>query len=78
MMSYIYRMAKSFQDLHGYPPNLVYLTKAQLNMLRLQLGNPTNVQEILQQLGLDLIVSQSVTHPSVSCSDHVRFYEDAS
>jgi len=78
MMSYIYRMAKSFQDLHGYPPNLVYLTNAQLSMLRLQLGNPVNVQEILQQLGLDVIVSPSITHPSVSCSHHLRFYQDAS
>ena len=77
MMSHIYRIAKAFDDLHGYPPNLVYLSKVHLNMLRLQLGNPANVQEVLQQLGLDVIVSQSATHPSVSYLENPRLYEDA-
>lgn len=77
MMSYIYRMAKSFNDLHGFAPNLIYLNSAHVNMLRLQLGNPANVQEILRQLGLDVIVSQSITHPSVSYSISPRFYQDA-
>ena len=77
MISYIYRIAKAFEDLHGYPPNVVYLSKVQLNMLRLELGNPANVQQVLQQLGMDVIVSQSATHPSVSYSDHPRVYDDA-
>lgn len=76
MLSYIYRTAKAFQDLHGYPPNLVYLSKAHMNMLRMQLGNPANVQDVLQQLGVNVVLSQSVTHPTVSYSDHWRVYED--
>ena len=66
MMSYIYRMAKSFEDLHGFPPNIVHFNKVHLNMLRLQLGNPACVHEVLHQLGMDIIVSPSSTHPSVS------------
>jgi hypothetical protein len=77
MISYIYRIAKAFEDLHGYPPNMLYLSNGQLNMLKLELGNPANVQQVIQQLGMYLIVSQSATHPSVSYTHHPRIYDDA-
>lgn len=70
MLSHIYRLARVYHELHGHTPNLVYLNRTHLNMLRLQLGNPSNMDEILAQLGFDIVLTPSAIHPSVACSNN--------
>jgi hypothetical protein len=65
MLSHIYRLAIEYEKLHGFVPNLLFLNKNHLKMLTLQLGNPTNVEQVLMQLGMRILLTQSSTHPSV-------------
>lgn len=75
MLSYIYRLAKEYQELHGYTPNLIYLNRTHLNMLRLQLGNPANMDEIMSRLGFAIALSPSATHPSVASTKYSVSYD---
>lgn len=75
MLSYIYRLAKEYQELHGHAPNLVYLNRSHLNILKLQLGNPSNLNEVLLQLGFDIALSQSLVHPSVAYAGKIFRYD---
>ena len=75
MLSYIYRLAKQYEDLHGTLPNVVYLNSTHLNMLKTQIDNPANIHEVFVNLGLELILSESTTHPTVGYFDHPRTYD---
>ena len=78
MLSYIYRLAKQYEDLHGSLPNTVYLNNTHFTMLKSQVDNPANIHEVFFNLGLGLILSASATHPAVGYIDRPHAYVAAS
>ena len=66
MLSYIYSVAKEFEQEHGFSPNLLYMNYAQLECLKLQLEDPNDFNAILVFLGMELILEQETINPSVA------------
>ena len=66
MLSYIYSVAKEFEQEHGFSPNLVYMNYAQLECLKQQLEDPNDFNAILVFLGMELILEQETINPSVA------------
>jgi hypothetical protein len=66
MLSYIYSVAKEFEQEHGFSPNLLYMNYAHLECLKQQLEDPNDFNSILVFLGMELILEQETVHPSVA------------
>jgi hypothetical protein len=66
MLSYIYSVAKEFEQEHGFSPNLVYMNYAQLECLKQQLEDPNDFNAILVFLGMELILEQETINPCVA------------
>ena len=69
MLSYVYQVASQFEHEHGYSPNLLYLNYTHLECLKLELSEPLDLENIVQLLGMELIVHQDVVNPTVTWAD---------
>ena len=65
MLSYIYSVAKEFEQEHGFSPNLLYMNYAHLECLKQQLEDPYEFNSLLVFLGMELILTQNINYPSV-------------
>jgi hypothetical protein len=65
MLSFIYRLARDFEKEHGIHPNLLYLNPVHLQFLREQLGNESQLDNIVMLLGMEIMVTTEVIHPHV-------------
>lgn len=66
MLSYIYSVAKEFEQEHGFSPNLLYMNYTHLECLKQQLEDPNDFNSILVFLGMELILEQDTTNPNVA------------
>jgi len=71
MLSYIIRIAEEYRSQHGVNPNLIYLNNIHLNILKLELGNPEDIHLVMSDLGIEINLDQSKTHPSVG-NNHIK------
>lgn len=65
MLSYICNVTQKFEKDHGYSPNTLCMNYAHLECLKQQLENPNDFIAITELLGMELVISQDVIHPSV-------------
>ena len=65
MLSHIIRIAEEYRSQHGVNPNLIYLNNIHLNILKLELGNPEDIHLVMHDLGIEVYLDQSKTHPSM-------------
>lgn len=65
MLSFIYRLTRDFEKEHGIHPNLLYLNTTHLRFLRQQLSREAQLDDIVRQLGMEIIVTDEVIHPHV-------------
>lgn len=61
MLSDVYRLAREFEQEHGYPPTLLYIHPRHLQHLKSQLQNQTT-RDLSSLLGLQIIVSTDILH----------------
>ena len=66
MLSYIYSISKEFENEHGFPPNLLYMNYGHLECLKQQMAEPNDFNSLITFLGMELIVSQEIAHPTVA------------
>jgi hypothetical protein len=66
MLSFIYRLVRSFEKEHDIQPNLLYLNEAHLSALREQMGSPRRLDAIVTMLGMEIIITQEAIHPHVA------------
>lgn len=66
MLSYLYRLAASFQRTHHCRPNLLYLSPSHYRMLRENLAGMANEEEVERFVGMDIVISPEVRHPNVA------------
>ncbi|WP_455203558.1 hypothetical protein [Kaarinaea lacus] len=65
MLSTIYSVAKEFEKEHGFSPNCLYMNYGHLEALKQQLEDPYEFNSLLVFLGMELILTQNINHPSV-------------
>jgi len=66
MLSFIYRLVRDFEKEHGLYPNLLYLNPAHLHSLQEQLDSRGQLDQLVQLLGMEVIVTQEAVHPHVA------------
>ena len=66
MLSFIYRLVRDFEVAHDIQPNLLYLNQVHMRVLREQLNTAEQLDEIVQLLGMEIIITQEATHPHVA------------
>ena len=66
MLSYLYRLAASFERTHNCRPNLLYLSPLHYRMLQENLAGMASEEEVERFIGMDIIISPEVRHPNVA------------
>jgi hypothetical protein len=66
MLSFIYRLVCNFRKEHGEHPNQLYLNQTHLSALREQMGSQITLDELVQLLEMEIILSQEAIHPHVA------------
>lgn len=68
MLSFLYRMAKSFETEHGFRPNMLYLNNQHFLQLKTQLDNIKDLDALNHLLGMEIVLDDELTQPHVACS----------
>ena len=65
MLSFLYRLATEHQQNYGYKPNLLFLNNDHFNLLCQELAEIDGLDELMQFLGMQLVLEEELTHPHV-------------
>jgi hypothetical protein len=65
MLSFVVRLVWEFEREHGYAPNLLYLNENHLEHLREGFDARYAVQDIMDMLGMEILVENEILHPHV-------------
>jgi len=65
MLSKINRLINTYEQKHGFRPNLLYFNTAQLELLKEQLSE-TDIEILAQLIGMDIVIVESNSKPHVS------------
>ena len=65
MLSFLYRLMRSFRREHGYAPNVVTMSAAHFRILRENLADMRDSAEISRLLGMEVILGEECTPPHV-------------
>jgi hypothetical protein len=65
MLSFLYRLMRSFRQEHGYRPNVVVMNAAHYRLLQENLAAVRDHTELDRLLGMEIILSEDCIHPHV-------------
>lgn len=65
MLSFLYRLTHDFEMSHGYQANLLYINQFHFDTLRSELAEITDLEQLTQFLGMDMVFSEDALHPHV-------------
>lgn len=68
MLSFIYQIARQFEQKHGFSPNLIHLNHEQFERLCTELADIEDLDNLSQVLGMEIVLESDLPHPSVSWS----------
>jgi len=68
MLSFLYRLATEFEREHGYRPNLLHISPRHFQSLRHDLASISGLGELVQFLGMEIIIEPEINHPHLSFS----------
>ena len=69
MISFLYKMANNFESEHGFRPNLLYLNPLHYSQLRKDLANIHGLDELVQFLGMEIVLDRDSGQPHVAYSE---------
>ncbi len=65
MLSFLYRLMRSFREEHGYRPNVVIMNSGHFRLLQENLAELHEYPEISRLLGMEIMLSEDSVHPHV-------------
>jgi len=65
MLSFLYRLMRTFRREHGYPPNVVFMSARHYGLLQENLAAMSDYPQIRRLLGMEIILSEDCIHPHV-------------
>ena len=65
MLSFLYRLMRSFREEHGYRPNVVVMSSRHFRLLQENLAELEEYPEISRLLGMEIMLSEECVHPHV-------------
>ncbi|GAB4298728.1 MAG: hypothetical protein AB1450_11470 [Pseudomonadota bacterium] len=66
MLSFVYRLAHTFEREHGYRPNLLYLNHRHYHALEADLPADAARGTLRERLGMEIVLTEEVVHPHVA------------
>lgn len=72
MLSFINRLVRDFELEHGVRPNLLYLNRFHVEHLKTAFDSDYTMSQILDVLGMELIIENSITQPHVVWTQTTR------
>lgn len=69
MLSFLYRLATEFEREHGCRPNLLYISPHHFQSLRRDLACIRGLGELVQFLGMEIVIEPEISHPHLCFSD---------
>lgn len=72
MLSFLYRLARTFHREHGYKPNVVVMSRQHFRQLQQSLPVFADSTDLARQIGMDIILSEDCLHPHVAWLPQVR------
>lgn len=72
MLSFLYRLARTFRQEHGYKPNVVVMSRTHFQQLQQSLPAFTDSADLAQQIGMDIVLSEECVHPHVAWLPQAR------
>lgn len=66
MLSFLYRLARTYQQEHGYRPNTVIMSSIHFRILQQSLPEITDYADLSRLLGMDVMLSEDSLHPHVA------------
>jgi len=66
MLSFIYQLARTFEQEHGYLPNLLHLNSRHYLALLAALPEESDSESLRQRLGMEIVLTDEVVHPHVA------------
>jgi len=68
MLSFIYQIARQFEQTQGFSPNLLHLNCEQFEHLCEELADIEGLDNLSQVLGMEIVLDAELRHPAVSWS----------
>jgi len=68
MLSFLCRMANTFESEHGFRPNVLYLNQQHFLQLKSQLDNIQDLDTLNHLLGMEIVLNAELTQPHVAWS----------
>lgn len=68
MLSFVYQLARTFEQEHGYRPNLLYLNRRHYLALQADLPLDAEHDTLTRRLGMEIVLTDEVVHPHVAWS----------
>jgi hypothetical protein len=72
MLSFINRLVRDFELEHGIHPNLLYLNRFHFEHLKMSFDAEYSMSQILDVLGMELIIEDDITQPHVAWTQTAR------
>ena len=72
MLSFINRLVGEFELQHGIHPNLLYLNRFHAEHLKASFDEDYTMQQIINVLGMELIIEDEITQPHVAWTQIAR------
>lgn len=66
MLSFVYQLAHTFEQEHGYRPNLLYLNHRHYHALQADLPEDAEQGTLARRLGMEIVLTDEVVHPHVA------------
>jgi len=66
MLSFIYNLVNTFEASHGIRPNMLYVSEVHLHHLLSQFSKDYDLIQIMDFLGMEIIVDNEAIHPHVA------------
>lgn len=66
MLSFIYRLAKDFERVHGEKPNMLYLNRFHFEHVRADFADPEDIETMMQLLGMTIMITEDAVNPRLA------------
>lgn len=66
MLSFLFRLIKSYRREHGFAPNVLYMNDFHYQKLRESVPDMKHYEQIAQFLNLDIVITAEAIHPHVA------------
>lgn len=70
MLSFIYALARDFEQMFGNQPNLLYINRYHFEYLRRDFADPDDLPSMMSVLGMTIIITESAANPHLACLNH--------